>query len=251
MEIRSTFNSTKSYKQHYHNQLSLGLITSGSTCLKLKEGDILLKQGDMVLIDPLKPHACAPIEQKPRSYYMIYINTDWCLQKMSGLKNTSVSLDCSPYVIQNPSLFDTFVRLMQNNSDVLSELEQLIEATLLLYTNLPSKLNDKNTRAVSIRNHLLADFENIPSLEELAQQHGCSIENIIRLFKKDFGLSPRAYLNSARVEKGKKLLKKGNSIVDVALDLGFADQSQFHHTFVKYTASTPRQYQKSIFDNNS
>ena len=42
------------------------------------------------------------------------------------------------------------------------------------------------------------------------------------------------------------------AIADVGYQAGFADQSHFHRTFVRYTAATPRQYAlgRSISDNN-
>jgi AraC-like DNA-binding protein len=64
----------------------------------------------------------------------------------------------------------------------------------------------------------------------------------MRTFRRDVGLSPHAYLTQIRVEAAKKLLSEGASIVDVASDIGFTDQSHFTRHFKRITGVTPGQY---------
>ncbi|WP_245868824.1 helix-turn-helix transcriptional regulator, partial [Vibrio fujianensis] len=112
---------------------------------------------------------------------------------------------------------------------------------------------DESELVFKLRNRLLQDITCPPSLEAVSKELGRSKETLIRIFKRHLGITPKSFLNNSRVAKAKILLKRGMSIVDVAAEVGFSDQSQFHRTFVNYTASTPRQYQQitSIFDNKS
>ncbi len=77
-------------------------------------------------------------------------------------------------------------------------------------------------------------------------------ETLIRTFKQDTGLTPGNYLNIVRIDYARQRLRAGDEIADVGYQSGFADQSHFHRTFVRYTAATPRQYAlgRSISDNN-
>jgi len=86
----------------------------------------------------------------------------------------------------------------------------------------------------------------------LAKEIALRKETLIRTFKQDTGLTPGSFLNIARIEYAKSLLREGWSIVDAGNDSGFADQSHFHKTFVRYTAATPGQYasSRSITDNH-
>ncbi|MGP8846824.1 helix-turn-helix domain-containing protein, partial [Enterobacter hormaechei] len=54
------------------------------------------------------------------------------------------------------------------------------------------------------------------------------------------------------IDYARQRLRAGDEIADVGYQSGFADQSHFHRTFVRYTAATPRQYAlgRSISDNN-
>ncbi len=60
LTIRTTCNSTQSYKAHSHSELSIGIIESGETWLSLPNENVVLKNGDIILIAPNVVHACNP-----------------------------------------------------------------------------------------------------------------------------------------------------------------------------------------------
>ncbi len=63
------------------------------------------------------------------------------------------------------------------------------------------------------------------------------------MFKKEVGLSFKEYLNHVRIEESKRLLTNSNfSIIDIAIAVGFEDQSYFSKVFKKYTGMTPKQF---------
>jgi AraC family transcriptional regulator len=78
------------------------------------------------------------------------------------------------------------------------------------------------------------------SLAELAEASGISRFHLSRIFKKHFGMSPIAYLERARIERAKDLIRRAEmSLADVAQTVGFADQSHFTRRFKQYAGSTP------------
>ena len=63
------------------------------------------------------------------------------------------------------------------------------------------------------------------------------------LFKQSTGSSFKEYLNMVRVEESKQLLSNTeNPVIDIALSVGFSDQSYFSKVFKRYTGLTPREY---------
>jgi len=72
---------------------------------------------------------------------------------------------------------------------------------------------------------------------------------LLRLFTKHKCVSPYCYLESIRINKSKKMLEKGVSIIDVAHDTGFSHQSHFSNSFKKYMGMTPKQYM-DIYNNS-
>ena len=231
LERRSTWQSTQAYKHHSHPQLSIGAILEGGTRCVCDGLEYLLSPGDLIVIPAHAPHSCNPIQGKPRSYHMLYIDTPLPLARQ---------------VIRHGALFRLYLNVVEQMST---------DALTALLSALSLSANGEETlRATSqqLQQALLANPVSPPSLDEFATRFSLRKETLIRTFKQDTGLTPGSFLNNSRVEYAKARLRAGDDIADVAYQSGFADQSHFHKTFVSYTAATPRQYAlgRSISDNN-
>ncbi|WP_151739013.1 helix-turn-helix transcriptional regulator, partial [Acinetobacter sp. TUM15099] len=91
--------------------------------------------------------------------------------------------------------------------------------------------------------NVITSSEDFISLEVLAQQIGLSRYAIIRLFKANVGLTPHAFQINLKINQARELLKQGISLAELAVNLGFSDQSHFHKAFKAHTGVTPRQFQ--------
>ncbi|HDR2708041.1 TPA: AraC family transcriptional regulator [Enterobacter mori] len=230
LELRSTWQSTQAYKRHSHPQLSIGAIVEGQTCCVCHDREYILHPGDLIVIPSCAPHSCNPVAGQPRSYHMLYIDTE---------------LPLALQVIRSPDLFAQYLDVVETLSS--AALDTLLSA-------LPRGTdNAEAPRSTSqqVQAAFLSDLAAPPSLDELAQRFSLRKETLIRIFKQDTGLTPGSFLNISRVEYAKARLRAGDDIADVGYQSGFADQSHFHKTFVSYTAATPRQYAtgRSISDN--
>jgi len=257
LSVRSTYNSVQNYKTHQHAELSIGLIKDGETCLSINKKHIILKKGDIIFIEPNKFHACNTITDAPRSYHMLYIENTWVCEILSTLyrhKVTQVTCDAELYSCEKGGHLLSLIEAMIDNesSEIASEIKAEITRLIGHYC-LPLVVFDYQNLANKVKKRLLENTVNPPSLNDMSLEFGRSKESIIRNFKRCFGITPKSFLNNYRVEMAKILLKNDMKIMDVALEVGFSDQSQLHRAFVNYTASTPRQYQQitSIFDNKS
>ena len=67
---------------------------------------------------------------------------------------------------------------------------------------------------------------------------------LTRAFKSAFGLPPHAYLVQLRLARARHWLAKGEQPADVAIALGFADQSHLGRWFVRAYGLTPAAYRK-------
>ncbi|MFB2893513.1 helix-turn-helix domain-containing protein [Aerosakkonemataceae cyanobacterium BLCC-F50] len=83
------------------------------------------------------------------------------------------------------------------------------------------------------------------SLEAIANHLHISQHYFCHLFKQSMGISPYQYVLRQRIEKAKQLLKQRKlTIVDVAMECGFANQTHFTKHFRKLTGTTPRAYRE-------
>jgi AraC-like DNA-binding protein len=84
------------------------------------------------------------------------------------------------------------------------------------------------------------------SLEDASRASGVGLFHLIRLFQKHVGLTPYAYLTQVRIAKSRELLRLGEPVAQVALDVGFADQAHFTKRFKQLTGTTPALYARSM-----
>ncbi|MDY6953262.1 MAG: AraC family transcriptional regulator, partial [Thermodesulfobacteriota bacterium] len=103
-------------------------------------------------------------------------------------------------------------------------------------------------RVKRAREYMEAHFHEDISLHQLASLAHLSPFHFVRVFRKELGLPPHAYLTQVRVNRAKALLAKGSKIADTAFDTGFADQSHLTRHFKRITGVTPGQYRKIVQD---
>lgn len=82
-------------------------------------------------------------------------------------------------------------------------------------------------------------------LSAIANAVGMSQYHFARLFKQSIGLPVYQYVIERRIERAQQLLKQGNlAIADVALAVGFANQSQFTRHFKRIVGVTPKEFRR-------
>ena len=251
LELRSTWQSTHAYKLHRHPQVSLGAILEGGTCCVIDGNVCSLQAGDLIFIGAGVPHSCNPLGSIPRSYSMLYLDASW--YRATFNKGLQTLMTTQP-VIRDAGLFHQYLHIVeaiQHNtiSIIPPAIQKLVRSMpgLRAAPHLPLRPS-----SLVIQQRILACPQSPPTLEMLAQEISLRKETLIRTFKLDTGLTPGSFLNITRIEYAKLLLREGRNIVDAANESGFADQSHFHKTFIRYSAATPGQYalNKSITDNN-
>lgn len=87
----------------------------------------------------------------------------------------------------------------------------------------------------------------IGSLSEMATGLGLSHRHFDRRFKEDTGLTPKQFLGRSRVQAGCRALRETDlPIAEIAIDLGYCDQSAFTAQFKKRMGITPARYRREF-----
>jgi AraC family transcriptional regulator len=91
-----------------------------------------------------------------------------------------------------------------------------------------------------------ANADQTIDLESAAREFGLSPFYFLRLFAKVLGVTPHQYLIRSRLRRAARLLADdARSITEVALDVGFADLSNFVRTFHRAAGIPPRRFRQA------
>ncbi|MBC7803307.1 MAG: helix-turn-helix transcriptional regulator [Candidatus Parcubacteria bacterium] len=101
-------------------------------------------------------------------------------------------------------------------------------------------------RAVESARWLDAHCHEKVDLEASAKQAGLSHFHFLRMFSRVLGVTPHQYLVRSRLRRAARLLAdEDRSITDIALDVGFADLSNFVRTFHRVAGVSPGGFRKA------
>ncbi|TCM99005.1 AraC-like DNA-binding protein [Paenibacillus sp. BK033] len=88
-------------------------------------------------------------------------------------------------------------------------------------------------------------YENMISLDQLADQLSLSKYHLLRQFTKTVGVSPNDYLNQVRIKEAIRLLKESDwSVERIAEQVGYSGGSYFIKWFRKITGETPGNFRQ-------
>jgi AraC-like DNA-binding protein len=97
-----------------------------------------------------------------------------------------------------------------------------------------------------LRAHLDATYDREVSLDELAALSGASKFTLLRWFVSEVGVPPHGYQLLVRVDKARQLLAEGRPATEVALSVGFSDQSHLIRQFRHLEGVTPGEYVRRL-----
>lgn len=96
------------------------------------------------------------------------------------------------------------------------------------------------------RRHVESNCLRSVSLAEIARVTGMHRVHVSREFRRHFGVTIGEFLRNLRVEHARELLATTTqTLTDIALDCGFADQSHFSAIFRRLTGSTPAVFRQA------
>lgn len=101
--------------------------------------------------------------------------------------------------------------------------------------------------------HIEVNLSQHLSLEELAALAGLSRFHFARQFRVSTGESPMGYVLRARIERARVLLSapEHGTIAQIAMSLGFSDQSHFTRTFGRFCGITPKAFRQSDLNDST
>jgi AraC-like DNA-binding protein len=241
------------FTPHFHKGHVIGVIESGNLGFDYRGERLVASQGEINIADPGEVHNGTSVSEIGWQYRMFYFQPgqlDQICNDITGKKQEMPFFKKG--VIKDKGfaaalwnlhliLLDPEVSLLEKESRFQSVFSQFLikhGKNRISQQSIPSE-----PRAIKrVKSYISDHYNTDVSLSDLSDFVQLSRYYLLRLFAKQTGLTPHAYLNLIRVEKAKQMMDRKVSIIDTAHATGFFDQSHLNRIFKKYTGITPGQY---------
>ena len=249
LELLHAANITYKYPPHIHEEYSIGLMLEGTEVTTCRGTSHTAIPGSVVLINADEVHSSRSIKTE---YRIIKVRTKALKQIALALVGRHHESPCFPELVINDrlvyrQLLDLHLKLEQNVSALEQESEFITSIGLLLTRHTKDRFVPQSTgkepHYVKLtRDYLRSHYAENVSLAQLTSITKLSSFHLLRVFRHQVGCPPHEYQTQLRIAHARKLMRKGSSISEVALETGFFDQSHFSRNFKRIVGVTPGQY---------
>jgi AraC-like DNA-binding protein len=252
LELKEATFQNLSFPSHFHDTYSIGFIKEGVERVTINNQTLLATANSIVIINPFEVHSNSFYNNDKLTYQSMYLNKD--ILKFFASKLNLESKD--EFHFKN-LLFDSHIlnelKCLHTNPDLNTQnkLSSIIYNLILKHQNLLKHKINSYVKDATIIEELIAKFNNNfmdkVDIQKISKTYQLSSSQLIRAFKAHTGLTPISYITLLRLNHSKKLILNNQSMVQVALECGFYDQSHFTHSFSKFFGISPLKYRKNCF----
>ncbi|WP_298775546.1 AraC family transcriptional regulator [uncultured Shewanella sp.] len=258
IELLNASYHKQNFSRHSHEGYTVGVIEEGAQRFFRTGGDHIAPQHSIILINADEVHSGQSATEFGWSYRAMY-PVPALFESISRELGLNQGAPYFPEAVVYDEYMANMLRLgftTLNHSNNRLLRETLIYSLLIKLVARHSKtrpserLNVAATPQMLLVKQFLDDQPKVDvSLVELANLVNLSPCYLLRQFQRHFGLPPHTYQIQLRLRLAKQLIRMGDSLLNVALECGFHDQSHFSRHFKKTLGVTPGNFAKAVGGN--
>ena len=103
------------------------------------------------------------------------------------------------------------------------------------------------TTPLKAKRYILDNLDSKLSISEICKSISCSKSTLLTSFKRTYGTTVNGFITDSRLNRARQMLIEGHmAINEIALEVGFYDQSYFSKVFSKKYGITPSEFRVSV-----
>ena len=249
--LQATF-TTHSFPKHFHESYGIGLCDRGSGIIYCHGTKYIAPPQHLIFFHPGEVHSGYANEQNPWTYRMIYLDVSVISEVIEDYGQT-ISFPQTTFANRSISHFFSHAHQLFSQSASKLEHDELLQGFVKKLREqagiLPKTyLNFQENKAIKlIREYLEENYQENVSIRKLCRLTGWSPSYLVTTFHQKLGIPPHSYQMQVRIQRAKKQLLTNKPLAQVALDVGFCDQSHLTRCFKRVIGVTPGVYRNSSF----
>ena len=243
---------TRSFPNHFHEHYVIGLVEGGQRQMQCRGQKYSIGPGSIILLNPGDNHACVQTNGT-FTYFSLAIGKNVMLDLAETVGSRQLPCFTANVVYNGEAAcyLRELRQLMLAESREFAREEKLLLLLRLLWEKyslpfaccLPKCRREVEKVCAFLQKH----YGECLNLDTICRSAGMGKSALIRAFTQAKGVTPYRYLQSLRIGAAKKMLEQsGVSLLDVALQAGFADQSHFTNFFKLFIGLTPGGYRDIV-----
>jgi AraC-like DNA-binding protein len=237
----------REYPRHSHSTWAIGVVDQGTAGIWYRGTNELVGPDGLIAVNPGAVHTGYPLQEGGISHSMLYLDDELVREALEGISTLPMFAHTSFPDTDLASRLRTTCRSLERDSPCLAVETKLLSHLSCLFlrharVNVRQQTGSEPRHVARIQEYLRANLRRNVTLNELAGLTGLSKAYLIRSFRRAVGMPPYEWLLQLRIQEARRRLQNGDRICDLAIELGFADQSHFHRRFRRLTGMTPFAY---------
>ncbi len=235
------------FARHSHDEYVVSVNVRGSEQVRLDRATFEVGTDEVTIYNPGQVQACTSSvpDGRPWTCVSLYLRPEAVASWTGGRL-----VDMARPWVRAPRLRAELLETARAVSGAEPDSALLAERMTVLFLALVERTGTRTTpgpgpadeRVRVVLDRLRADLATPARVDALASHVGLSREQLIRSFTRAVGCPPYAWQLQARLAEGRRRLRQGQPIADVAHGLGFADQAHFSKHFRAAYATAPGRY---------
>jgi AraC-like DNA-binding protein len=237
------------YQKHRHDTYAICLTTTGVQAFTYRGNLEISIPGQVVVLHPDEAHDGYAGTEKGFGYRQVYVEPALIFEAMQTLYPHACSL---PFVrtpvVMNRKLSAAIISAFRGTREPLAIDSLIVQLAEGLMEADPSCKQVPLARHLDVaalkraREYLDLQKTRVVHSSELEAVTGLTRYDLARQFRVMCGTSPYRYLLMRRLDFAREQLAQGRSLVEVAIEAGFADQAHFSRIFKATFGVTPAHY---------
>lgn len=237
------------FELHTHSEIEFYINIAGDISFLVNNKLYPAGFGDVIISRPGEYHHCVCHSPKDHNYFCVWLQCEQNPFIKEFFTETVKSNLVSPTKAQKEELIEFFFRLMKDDIDNQEKFFCFFNILNILKSaeGMEVKQQDMPRELAKALKYIDENISKNIKVSDISRDLYISESTVERRFKEYLNIKPLEFIRKRKMIIAAELLRKGESVLNTGIAVGYSDNSYFIKVFSRYYGMTPYRYKKKYF----